>query len=320
MSIQKDENKQVYCLSWDVGYHIGFSESIYNSVLVAINNGCYAMQFFLGNPKSTKKRFMVSFEDISNVKKLLKKYPMHVFSHFPYVGSLVGSVENLAWNGNKRQDRNTTQVLKALEYELSILSNFNEKRCGVVIHPGSYRGVRKAKKGLIIPENETKQALITIAKSINKINFTEGAKLLLENCAGEGTKLPRNFDQLKIIFDHIDDNKQQHVGVCVDTAHIWGVGDYNISLIDEVDRMFDDFERILGMNRFTLLHLNDSKVKLGAQKDLHACLGTGEIWGKNFTSLIHLLNRCKSNGIPAVLETHAIDMVTLSCLGRKENV
>jgi len=317
---EEKDNIHIYCCPWDVGYHPAFAGSIHDCVMTGVKYGCYALQFFLGSPKSFNKRHVASFDDISRTKKLLEKFPMHIFSHFPYLGGLVGSVETLAWSGDEEQDAKMTRTLKALEYELSVLSNFCEtkynKRSGVVIHPGSYRGKRRAKKGLVIPYEETKQALITVAKSINKINFTEGGKLLLENCAGEGTKVPRTFEDFKIIFDHIDDEKQEHVGVCVDTAHIWGVGEYDISKIEEVDRMFDDFDRILGMDRFTLLHLNDSKVELGAKKDEHACLGNGYIWGGGFASLIHLLNKCKQYGIPAVLETHGLDMIILSCLGR----
>ncbi len=68
------------------------------------------------------------------------------------------------------------------------------------------------------------------------------------------------------------------------------------------------------MDRFTLLHLNDSECPKGSRKDRHACLGTGYIWGEDFSALVHLLNKCKEYDIPAVLETHGIDMVTLACL------
>jgi endonuclease IV len=78
--------------------------------------------------------------------------------------------------------------------------------------------------------------------------------------------------------------------------------------------MFADFDRLLGIDNFYLLHLNDSKVPLGSKKDLHACLGDGCIWENSFESLIHLLNKCKENKIPMVLETHGTDMITLANL------
>ena len=76
--------------------------------------------------------------------------------------------------------------------------------------------------------------------------------------------------------------------------------------------MFEDFDRIIGIDKFTLLHLNDSIVPLGSRKDEHACLGAGQIWWENFDSLILLLDICKQHGIPAVLETHSLDMLKLA--------
>jgi endonuclease IV len=94
------------------------------------------------------------------------------------------------------------------------------------------------------------------------------------------------------------------------------VGEYDISQCSEVERMFREFDETIGMEYFTLLHLNDSEVELGTKKDRHACLGTGYIWGESFSSLFVLLDTCKSHGIPAVLETHGRDMLTLACLSK----
>lgn len=299
MTSQNECNPHVYCLAWDVGYHPSFSANIYNVLKLAISHGCYAVQFFLGNPQAFN-RHIVSFDDIRKSKKLLKHFPMHVFSHFPYIANLAGSVKQLAWHGNMGQDAKTGKVLKSLQYELSVLSNFDGRRNGVVIHPGAY------------PDRAA--GLANIARSINKIEFVENSKLLLENAAGQGNALATTFEEIKTIIDGVEEKKREHVGVCVDTAHIWGVGNYDLSKVSEIDRMFADFDRIIGIERFTLLHLNDSKVKRGSRIDRHACLGSGYIWGDSFDSLIHLLNTCRRYGIPAILETHGMDMITLSCL------
>ena len=264
----------------------------------------YAVQFFFGNPKSLK-RCEVNFPDVIRAKSLVKKFPTHVFSHFPYITSLVGSVKSLAWNGDEKQNKKTEYMLKQLEYELSILSNFDVKRNGVVIHPGSFK--------------DTEKGLLAVAKSINKINFTEGGMLLLENCAGEGTKLPKNFDEIRTILDNVDEKKKVNVGICVDTAHIWGVGDYDLSKVEGVKKMFSDFDKKIGMDKFILLHLNDSEVKMGAKKDRHARIGTGYIWGKSYDSLIYLLDTCKKYKIPCILETHPSDIVTISLMGSDKN-
>lgn len=287
----------IYDMYWDVGAHTGFCQTITPTISEAIHRGMYSCQFFMGNPKSYNRQ-KITPGDIQSAKILLERFPMNVFTHFPYIASLNGSVKSLAWSGDSAQDAKTTHMLKELEYELSVISNFDKNRSGVVIHPGSYK--------------DRPTGLDTVAKSINKINFTENGKLLLENCAGEGSKLCRDFSEIVRVIDGLDASKKDNVGVCVDTAHIWGQGDYDLRSCDEIDRMFYDFDRMLGLDKFTLLHLNDSEVPLGTKKDRHAFIGTGYIWSDGrIDSLIYLLNRCKENGIPMVLETVAEDMLTL---------
>lgn len=260
------------------------------------------IQFFMGNPKSAWKRQDISEEDIDNTQTLLARFPMNVFSHYPYCANLAGQASKggLAWSGNHAVDGKLRGVIKALEYELSILANFRfrERRSGVVIHPGSYVDRAAGHRA--------------VSKTLNRINFPEGSVLLLENCAGEGNKLCRTFEEIQGVLGDLDQDKKPHVKVCVDTAHIWGQGDYDLRETEEIDRMFEDFDHYLGIENFYLLHLNDSEVPLGSKKDAHACLGDGHIWKEDFAPLIHLLNKCKEYQIPMVLETHGIDMLTLA--------
>ena len=302
MSIENEEKyNTVTSLKWEAGAHTQFSRNIYNTLKKSIFYSMSVTQFFFGNPKSFT-RHRASREDIDMCKKLLDHYPMHVFSHFPYVANFVGSVKQLAWEGDHEQDRKTSFILRELEYELSILANFNQgdKRNGVVIHPGNYKN--------------RSVGLANIAKSINKINFVEGSTLLLENAAGKGVSLCTTFEEIKEVYDRVLPEKQQHIGVCVDTAHICGVGEYDLSKCSEVTRMFDEFDKLLGLDKFTLLHLNDSLVPLGGKDDLHGLLGTGYIWGSSFDSLVLLLDTCKKHGIPIMLETHGLDMLILGAL------
>ena len=116
------------------------------------------------------------------------------------------------------------------------------------------------------------------------------------------------------VLSSLEDNQREHVGVCVDTAHIWGQGDYDLRQPEEVVRMFSDFDNIIGLNNFKLLHLNDSKVLMGSKKDRHEDIGVGEIWGDSYDSLRVLLDMCENNGIPIILETGGPCMITISQL------
>lgn len=290
---------KVYYVDWDVGAHTPFSNCITPTISQGIYYGMHTIQFFMGNPKQAWQRQHINEKDIQDSQILLSRFPMNVFTHYPYCANLAGKAEKgcLAWNGNPDIDRKLKSMIKSLEYELMIISNFTNCRSGVVIHPGSY------------PERE--KGHIAVAQTINLINFSPNSHLLLENCAGEGNKLCRTFEEIRTVLNFVDLDKKDHVKVCIDTAHIWGQGEYNLSDINEVDRMFEDFDRILGIENFYLLHLNDSKVPFGSKKDEHACLREGYIWQQDFASLVHLLNKCKEFGIPIVLETPGNDMLTL---------
>ena len=283
-----------------VGGHISFSKEVLPTIEEAINNEMNSVQFFLGNPKSfTRQRLQK--DDIVNSFQLSQEYNLNVFSHYPYTSSLCGSVNSLAWNGDKEQDMKTTKILKELEYELNTVCKLAPIN-GVVIHPGSNKN--------------TIGGLESISKSINKINFDRNSMLLLENCAGEGTKLCKTFQDIGAVMKNIDATKKNNVGVCVDTAHIYGSGLYNLSKKDEVDKMFHEFDKYIGIDKFNLLHLNDSMVKFGSNKDRHECLCHGFIWSQNCDSLKYLLNKCDENNIPIILETPNIlnDLQTVNNL------
>ena len=81
--------------------------------------------------------------------------------------------------------------------------------------------------------------------------------------------------------------------------------------IDEIKRMFIEFDNESGMKNLTLIHLNDSEVPFGSKKDRHSVLGTGYIWGSDISSLVYLLNYCKENSIPMILETNCMSMNVL---------
>ena len=245
----------IYCVeqSSGAGSHVSFKGSIMSSLKEALSYGMTSFQFFLGAPSNSYKRTMIFDQEIKKVNKILDRFPMKaIFTHYPYTTNLAGQVNNLSWSGNSTVDFKLLGILKALEYELSVTASLNCGRCGVVIHPGAFV--------------ERNVGLKTIAKTINKIKFPENSVLILENCSNEGNKLAKDFHEIKTILDHLDEDKKKHVKVCVDTAHIHGSGIYDLSKVEEVDRMFYEFNEILGINNFHVLHLNDSKVELGEKR------------------------------------------------------
>ena len=276
-------------LEFTLGSHISWNKTFYKTLVQAIKQGMHALQCFMGSPKSFK-RCIIADSDIKKSLQLLDRFPCHVFTHAPYLYNLAGSKNILAWNGNSIQDEKMNRVLRSLEYELTILSNFPDN--GVIVHPGNHinRG----------------DGINAIAQSINKIKFSPNSQLLLENSAGQGTSLATTLEELHSIYTLVTD--KSHVGICLDTAHLFGYGDYNLSKSSEVERLFDDFHKLFGLDKLKLIHLNDSLVPLGSKKDRHALIGTGYIWGESMESLIVLFALCKKANIPIILETDEDDV------------
>lgn len=295
---------------WEVGSHLPYNGKISDVVLMGIKHGMYTIQFFMGDPKEAWKRDKIMDSDIELSKNLMNKFPINFFSHFPFCANLAGKATkgSLAWNGDVTIDNKVRGMLKALEYELDIVSKFktSTNKGGVIIHPGS---------------NVNRElGHWKVSETINKINFPNSdSYLLLENCAGEGNKLCRTISELALVLNNIEEKKVANVKVCIDTAHLWGQGDYNLSLVEEIDRLFEEFDSEIGLENLHLIHLNDAGVPLGAKRDVHACLGQGHIWKENFDSLHHLLTKCTEYQIPLVLETDISDMITLGRLWKNSS-
>lgn len=118
--------------------------------------------------------------------------------------------------------------------------------------------------------------------------------VLLEAMAGKGSEVGGRFEELKAIIDGVGSDQ---VGVCLDTCHIWDAG-YDI--VNDLDGVLQEFDRVVGLDRLCALHINDSKNPLGSHKDRHACIGEGNLGLSAFHKII---NHPALAGLPMVLET-----------------
>jgi len=288
-----------------VGSHVPYQGRICDSLEWAFKFGMYTVQMYMGSQISfTRSR--ISADDIAKTKKLLDKFPTNLFTHSPVTFNLAGSVKlkSLAWEGNAEVDGKINGLLVNLNYEIDILNRIGGK--GTVIHPGCYIET----KGKTRSQAEL-EAIAAIAKTLDHVVFNGPAKILLENCAGERGKVAYSLAQLVRIRNLV--KHKEHIGFCLDTAHLWGAGAYDLSKIEGVDRMFADIEAVesAGQGSVDLIHLNDSEVTFGSCIDRHALLRTGHIWSKSDEALKHLLHRAGHKKIPIVLETSLSDMYVL---------
>ena len=140
-----------------------------------------------------------------------------------------------------------------------------------------------------------------VAERINSITIpqTQNVKtLLLENSAGQGSYLGRNYRELRKLFEAIDDKSR--IGLCIDTQHSFASGLCSFKNEASVDKLFDKLQDIAIV---PMIHLNDSETEFRSLKDRHAPLGTGYIWGTCTESLKYLLERCTEKNIDLICET-----------------
>ncbi len=113
--------------------------------------------------------------------------------------------------------------------------------------------------------------------------------------AGKGTEVGKTFAELQAIIEHI--NLQDKIGVCLDTCHIWD-GGYDI--VNNLDDVLADFDKIIGLNKLKAIHLNDSKNDLNTHKDRHEKIGQGKI---GLDTIIKIINHPQLKHLPFILET-----------------
>ena len=154
-------------------------------------------------------------------------------------------------------------------------------------HPGSH-----------LNQTTEEQCLTTIAESINlTLDKTTGVVAVIENTAGQGSNLGFSFYQLKKIIDQVNDKSR--VGVCIDTCHAYSAG-YDIKTKAGFEKVFAEFEEVVGFEFLKGMHLNDTKKELGSRVDRHDSLGKGFLGLELFECI---MNDPRFDGIPLILET-----------------
>ena len=150
-------------------------------------------------------------------------------------------------------------------------------------HPGSHVG-----QGV---ETGTEQICEALRRALQP---EYPVTVLLETMAGKGSEIGGTFQQLRDILDGVG---SEHVGVCLDTCHVYDAG-YDI--VNDLDGVLEEFDRTIGFHRLMALHLNDSMNLLGSHKDRHACIGAGSLGIETFRKIV---NHPALSGKPMILET-----------------
>lgn len=254
-----------------IGAHLSASKGYTAMLNQALDIGANTFQFFTRNPRGGSAKD-IDEKDVATFLELMKEHNFPVIlAHAPYTLNLCSAKpETREFATNTFADD-----LRRMEYTPNQLYNF---------HPGSHTG-----QGEDI-------GIDLIAEALNKVLFKDmTTTVLLETMAGKGSEIGKSFEELRSIIDKVElDSK---LGVCLDTCH---VSDAGYDIVNDLDAVLDQFDKIVGLDRLKAIHLNDSKNPLGAHKDRHEKIGEGYIGTEAFERII---NHPALKELPFFLET-----------------
>ncbi len=259
-----------------LGAHVSIAGGLYQAPVRGSQLGCDSIQIFTKNQRQWRAKPLAQV-DAENFKLALRNSRVKMaVAHDSYLINLGSEKDELL---EKSRNAFKEEVDRAETLSIPFL----------VFHPGT---------------NSNRSAgLRKIADSLNWVNEeTRGYKVkeLLETTAGQGNVLGYRFEQLAEILGMVSDRKR--VGVCLDTAHIFGAG-YDIRDEESYGETINQFDDIVGIENLFAIHLNDSKAELGSRVDRHDHIGAGRIGLKGFSILV---KDERFGGIPGILETPGV--------------
>ncbi|BAU80210.1 AP endonuclease family 2 protein [Tokyovirus A1] len=280
-------------MSLCIGSHISFSskDGICKSVESDLSLDCY--QLYISNPKAfSSTEYKES--DLLSFRKSGKK----LFVHASLIYNLCGSKEG---EDCPKYKRNLEFTRRGLAHDLDVCALMGAR--GLVVHVGAARdrewGCQKVAETVNFVLKERSKLTDRYSEILGK-DIRKERTLLLENCAGEGTKLGRDIPELFKIWSLIE--RKEQVGFCVDTCHGFASGSMDFGKTKGIDSFWREWEEHFPKESLRLFHLNDSKGILGCKVDRHETLLCGRIWENKPEVLAHFLEGAKGREIPLVLE------------------
>ena len=261
-----------------IGCHLSSSKGFEHMGREALKINANTFQFFTRNPRGGSAK-AIDPDDAARLMDLTRQHGFGpLVAHAPYT-------LNPCSKDQKTRDfayMAMADDLARMEYIPGNYYNF---------HPGSHVG-QGAEKGIEL-----------IAQLLNDILKPEmQTTVLLETMAGKGSEIGGKFEELAAIRALLRPELQPKVGVCLDTCHVHD-GGYDI--VNNLDGVLEEFDRIVGLEHLKALHINDSLNPMAAHKDRHAKIGEGHIGTE---AMVRIISHPKLTGLPCILETPQEDL------------
>ena len=254
-----------------IGCHLSSSKGFLHMGKEAVKIGANTFQFFTRNPRGSKAK-EIDEKDVAAFLEFSREHGIgQILAHAPY------TLNPCSKDEKTREFALLTMEddLKRMEYIPGNCYNF---------HPGSHVG------------QGSQEGIRMIADTLNQILKEEQrTTVLLETMAGKGTEVGRSFEELQAILEKVE--LKDHMGVCLDTCHVY---DAEYDIVEHLDEVLETFDQIIGLQKLKAIHMNDSKNPFGSHKDRHEKIGEGSLGLEAFRRII---NHPSLKGIPIYLET-----------------
>lgn len=254
-----------------IGCHLSSSKGYLNMAQTAVSINANTFQFFTRNPRGGAAK-PIDENDIEEFLKYSKEHGIDkILAHAPY------TLNACAADPSIREFAKNTMAddIRRMEYTPNQIYNF---------HPGSH-----VKQGAEV-------GIQLISEHLNEVLYPEmTTTVLLETMSGKGSEVGRSFEEIRQIIDRTE--LSDKLGVCLDTCHVYDAG-YDV--VNKLDDVLGEFDRIIGIDRLKAIHINDSKNPFESHKDRHEVIGGGSIGIEAFERII---NHKYLRDLPFYLET-----------------
>lgn len=258
-----------------LGCHVGMAgkEMFLASAKEAASYGANVFMLYTGAPQNTRRKDISELNIEAGWEYARQHGIEEIVVHAPYIINLANTVKP------------ETYELAVEFLEKEIIRTAAMRSRIMVLHPGSHvnagveAGIAQVIKGLntVLNQND------------------DDVYIALETMAGKGSEVGRTFEELKAIYDGVD--KKDRLRVCFDTCH---VNDAEYDIVNHYDEVFEEFDKVIGLDQIAVFHINDSMNPLGAHKDRHANIDKGSI---GYETLHRLVHDERFIDVPKILET-----------------
>jgi deoxyribonuclease IV len=257
-----------------IGSHVSMSgkKMLLAASEEAVSYGANTFMIYTGAPQNTRRK---KIEDL-NIEEGRRHMEQHGISeivvHAPYIINI----------GNSENPDTFDLGVRFLRSEIERTEALGAKQ--IVLHPGAHVGAG------------TEKGIGKIVEGINEVlTGKENLQIALETMAGKGSECGKSFEELAMIMDGVIYNDK--LSVCFDTCHTHDAG---YPIVEDFDGVLNEFDKIIGLDRLKVLHINDSKNAVGMRKDRHENIGFGHI---GFEALSYIIHHPQLAHVPKILET-----------------